>query len=447
VANSQFLALQLLVDPASAEYRRTLTLLVQLLNDYGESSLSAGQRRLLMEQVAALDPAAPAFPTFEAETLAAACLDTSPPLPAGSSLAPCGVPSVWQFATPDKTVVALLREERVRREMQELIDTELVIPDVAVTLAPPGTEPPEPASFFIRPSETFLPGWQMGLSLKGPDPFAAAADRRISVHLWTGVLVVVAFGTLAGLVTRYVGVQMRLTRLKNELLATVSHELKTPLSSIRALVETLLEGRCDDSRQRHEYLQLIAKENERLSRLIDNFLSFSRLERNEPMWSFADVDPRTVIEAALATQREKFAAPACRLDVELEPGLPHIAGDADALTTVLINLLDNAYKYTGSDKHVVLRAYSCNGTVSIDVRDNGIGLSRRAARRVFDRFYQADQSLSRRAGGCGLGLSIVRLIVLAHGGKVKVDSQLGQGSTFSVTLPKAGSRTLKLHHA
>ena len=377
--------------------------------------------------------------------MASAYLDASPPFPVGVGLQPSGLSGVWQLTSPDKTVVALLRGERVRQEMQGLIDSELLIPAVAITLTPPGTERDEPAPFLIGPSQTFLPGWQLALRLAGPDPFAEAAERQLAVYLWSGLLVVATFGILGGLVVRSVGMQMRVTQLKNELLATVSHELKTPLSSIRALVDTLLEGRCEDSGQRQEYLELIAKENERLSRLLDNFLAFSRLERNKPLWQFTTIDPRAVIDAAVATHREKFNAPGCRLDIELAAGLPSVIGDADALTSVLINLLDNAYKYTGSEKKVNLRAYASNGCVSIEVRDNGLGISRRVARKIFDRFYQADRSLSRRAGGCGLGLSIVRLIVRAHGGKVSVDSQPGRGSTFTVTLPAAAPENMKHH--
>ena len=114
--------------------------------------------------------------------------------------------------------------------------------------------------------------------------------------------------------------------------------------------------------------------------------------------------------------------------------------DDDAITTVLINLLDNAYKYSDDDKEIVLRAFCDNGQICLEVQDNGIGLSRRAAKRVFDRFYQVDQSLSRSRAGCGLGLSIVRFIVMAHGGTIGVTSELGKGTTFSVKLPASNPK-------
>ena len=261
---------------------------------------------------------------------------------------------------------------------------------------------------------------------------------QITVYLWTAIVVVGIIALLALLVARYVGRQMRLTRLKNDLIATVSHELKTPLSAMRILVDTLVEGRYRDSGQVREYLSLIARENARLSRLIDNFLTFSRMERDKRAFEMSDLAPGDIVEAAADAVRERFASPGCRLSVELSGDLPTITGDRDALVTMLVNLLDNAWKYTGQTKDVHLRARAVDGHVRFEVSDNGLGLSRRAIKRVFDRFYQVDRSLSRTAGGCGLGLSIVRFIVTAHGGSIDVQSQPGEGSTFAVTLPAAG---------
>jgi signal transduction histidine kinase len=230
---------------------------------------------------------------------------------------------------------------------------------------------------------------------------------------------------------------MRLTRLKNDLIATVSHELKTPLASMRMLVDTLLEGRYRDQGQVTEYLQLIGRENQRLSRLIDNFLAFSRMERNKHAFQLAKVPVAEIVAAAVEAVQERFAGPGCQLEVEVAPDVPAVVGDRDALVTVLLNLLDNAYKYTREQKHVCVRAYSANGQVVLEVRDNGIGIPRRAQRRIFERFYQVDQSLTRKAGGCGLGLSIVQFIVTAHGGSIGVASDMASGTTFTVRLQAA----------
>jgi signal transduction histidine kinase len=184
-----------------------------------------------------------------------------------------------------------------------------------------------------------------------------------------------------------------------------------------------------------EYLQMISRENERLSRLIENFLAFSRMERNKQAFEKVRVEPAEVARAAAEAVTERRAAEASRLDVEIAPDLPDIVGDREALSTVIVNLLDNACKYSDNDEEIVLRAYGENGRVVFDVEDHGIGLSRRAAKRVFERFYQVDSDLSRRGSGVGLGLAIVKFIVDAHGGEVSVTSQAGVGSTFRVKLP------------
>src|SRR5262249_41910543 len=134
-----------------------------------------------------------------------------------------------------------------------------------------------------------------------------------------------------------------------------------------------------------------------------------------------------------------FNTPGCRLEFQSPPALPAVVADADALVTALINLLDNAYKYSGDNKHVTLSASAYNGSVSFAVKDNGIGLSPRETKRIFKRFYQVGQRMPRRVGGCGLGLSIVKSIVTAHHAQIKVKSEPTRGSTFPLILPAANS--------
>jgi signal transduction histidine kinase len=298
-----------------------------------------------------------------------------------------------------------------------------------------GAKEPQSKAFAVVTLPDGFPGWKVELYFEGSDVFEKAARRQIAVYTWTGFLVILLILIVGGFATRAVGRQIRLNEMKNDFIATVSHELKTPLASMRVLVDTLLEGRVKDDAQVQHYLQLTAKENERLSRMIDNFLTFSRMERNKVAFTIVDAKPAVIASDAVASVKTKYDTHDCQLTLEIPKDLPDIQADHDAIVTVLVNLLDNACKYTADHKKVSLRLYPEGRDVCFAVSDNGIGLARRHLRKIFDRFYQVDSSLSRKAEGCGLGLSIVKFIVDAHKGKISVESKPGGGSTFTVRLP------------
>ncbi len=440
--DAQLRALQLMERGKHPEFEQTVLHLRQCLEDYRETHLSSSQRRFLMRAMMGLLPDGEAFATLDAESLAGdyAASEAAPSTP--SILAPSGLPNVWQLTSADGLAVALYRQGRLVSDIHASFAATASIPGARIKILPPGAERSGDAAVLSSEAPPPLRDWRLALHLDDPDPFGSAAARQITAYVWTGTLVIAAIAVLGVLIARYVTRQMQLTRLKNDLIATVSHELKTPLASMRVLADTLLDGKIDDEVQAREYVELIAQENARLSRLIDNFLTFSRMERNKRRFEFAAVRVGEVVQEALDAAGERFASPGCRVTVDVATHLPPVRADRDALVTVLLNLLDNAYKYSEDDKQITVRAHvpsDGRSVVRLEVQDNGIGLSRRAARKVFDRFYQVDQRLSRRAGGCGLGLSIVEFIVTAHGGSVGVTSQLGKGSTFQVDLPAAGT--------
>lgn len=259
------------------------------------------------------------------------------------------------------------------------------------------------------------------------------ARRRVASYVWIGLLAIAVVAISALVAGQLLRRQWQIASLKTDLVAAVSHELKTPIASVRVLVDTLLTDEHPDAAKTRDYLELIAHENLRLSRLIENFLTFSRLERNRQRFEFTEVDPAHVVEAAMSVHGGSESAPS----IAIAPDLPRIRADEDALVTVLRNLLDNAWKYTPGEKRIAIRAYRENARVVFAVEDNGIGIAAREQKRIFRRFYQVDRRLARDAGGCGLGLSIVAFIVRAHGGAVRVESQPGHGSTFFVALPEA----------
>ena len=280
-----------------------------------------------------------------------------------------------------------------------------------------------------------FPQWQLEVYLNGDTVFEKAAQSQVGIYIGAGAIVIVLMLASTFLAGGTVLKQAKLNKLKNDFIATITHELKTPLASMRILVDTLLDEKCQSRGQEIEYLQLISKENARLSRLIDNFLTFSRMERNKQAFNFAPANPAEIAKAAADAVQTKFNHN-CKFTVTLDENLPPILADKDAVITVLVNLLDNAYKYSGENKEISLNAFAAGESVCFAVKDNGIGLTRRQIKKVFDKFYQVDSSLSRKVEGTGLGLSIVKFIVDAHKGKIDVESKLGKGSIFKITLAK-----------
>jgi signal transduction histidine kinase len=401
------------VDLMAYELSRDETIarrLQQRLMDYENPALAAPQRRFLMKELRTLLPGME-FPTLLAEESAAQV----PPSVRNATADRIPGTDLWHRTSPDRRAVALFREATLAKRLEHVLGSE-------VKLIPPGLERPD---FLLSVAAPGLPGWQMAVTLQhAPKP-------PVAVYLWTGVLVLAGVGVLTLLAVRVVRRQVALARLKNDLVATVSHELKTPLSSMKLLVDTLLNAENSNQQTTREYLQLIARENDRLSRLVENFLTFSRIERKKHVFEFKRTPVRPIIDAAVK------AVPAGHFDLHVKPGLPEIMGDPDALATALINLIENAGKHSENGHPITMRAHANNGSVVVSVQDSGPGIESRELKKIFEPFYQVDQSLSRKAGGCGLGLSIVQSIVEAHHGRVTVESQPGRGSTFSISLPAA----------
>jgi two-component system, OmpR family, phosphate regulon sensor histidine kinase PhoR len=233
----------------------------------------------------------------------------------------------------------------------------------------------------------------------------------------------------------------RLERLRQEFVANVSHELKTPLSVITACVETLMEGGIDDLDNRGRFLQRIHEQTQRLHLLILDLLSLARIESGEQHWTLEPLRVKNLIEAC--AKRHQDRAQAKRQTLYLDPPKlePDLAAHADeeALAEILDNLVDNAVKYTPEGGAIHLRWWGDAENCKIEVRDTGIGIPETDLPRIFERFYRVDKARSRELGGTGLGLSIVKHLVQAMQGTIRARSELGKGTTFTICLPKPPS--------
>jgi two-component system phosphate regulon sensor histidine kinase PhoR len=228
----------------------------------------------------------------------------------------------------------------------------------------------------------------------------------------------------------------RLENLRRELVANVSHELKTPLAAIKAYAETLRMGAVDDPEHNLTFVLRIEEQAERLHQLILDMLQIARVEAGEATFEIVDVPLREVLDECAAQFADTAAARQVELVVELPPAALTVRGDEEGVRTIVSNLVDNALKYTPAKGRVTLRAKAADDSVTIEVQDTGIGIAEKDQARIFERFYRVDKARSRELGGTGLGLSIVKHLAQAFGGSVGVESVLKKGSTFRVTLPR-----------
>jgi two-component system phosphate regulon sensor histidine kinase PhoR len=220
--------------------------------------------------------------------------------------------------------------------------------------------------------------------------------------------------------------------------ANVSHELRTPLTAIQGFAETLLAGALDDRENRGRFLEIIRDHAKRLARLTDDLLKLSLIEAGKLELELQPVGVAGLLRACVETAQLKAEPKQLTVQVECPCDLPPARGDARRLQEVVENLLDNAVQYTPAGGRITVRAQAADGTVVITVADTGIGIPRADQERIFERFYRVDAARSRKVGGTGLGLAIARHIVEAHGGHIWVESEVGQGSEFHLSIPAAG---------
>jgi signal transduction histidine kinase len=434
-ANVELMAIELAEESAITDAIRQR--LLQRLDAHVDGRLPASQRLFLMKRLAELIPGSVDASLLAAEDLAARFVAAQPRPSRTPALQSSQLADVWQVATSDGRLLLLLKTETVAEQSALVIRNTDLPEGVQISIIPPGQSQQVDELVSIRAGSR-LPGWR--LSMNSADAqIDTAASHQQALHLWISVLVVLFTSAVAVFLAISIRRQIHVANLKNDLVGTVSHELKTPLSSMRLLVDTLLESSQFEPQQTREYLQLIAKENTRLSRLIENFLTFSRLEQGKHTFEFCAVEPAALIARAVEAAGERFHESGCTLTIESTENLPSVRGDEDGLVMALLNLLDNAYKYSSVPREISVRANREGDAVCFSVSDNGVGMTRAAANRIFQKFYQVDQSLVREGQGCGLGLSIVNDIVRAHGGEASVSSRPENGSTFTLRIPTATS--------
>jgi signal transduction histidine kinase len=295
-----------------------------------------------------------------------------------------------------------------------------------------------------------VPSWTITFYYRDPEFFAQllASRRRVYVIGLILALGIVTFGSF--LTLRLISREVELANLQSDFVSTVSHELRSPLTSIRQLSEMLQSGRIPSEERRQRYYDTIVEQSERLSLLVENILDFSRFEEGRKAFHFEGVDLNVFLREVVArvqhqVQHEGFAITAQLAEKSLPARI-----DRDAMAQAVVNLLDNATKFSRNSKEVSLSACREGDCARIDVKDHGIGIRPDEIKRVFDRFYRGSTEQVHSTRGTGLGLTIVKRIVEGHQGTITVQSASGRGSTFTIMLPIEGANdhedTPNSHH-
>ena len=397
---------------------QTIEQLAARLNDYA-APMPPTERLMRMERLRQRAPNVQ-LPTQAALRLSIEMLEAERPAPLPEVIRQTAVPDVWALTSEDGRVIAFYRTGRLEEMMHDFLHQ--VAPSGITFIAFPPDVTADAEAIAAGP---WLPGWQLSFMPLDMASSDADATRQRTVYISVALAGIAGMAIIGLAVAGTLRRHLQLARMKTDLVAAASHELRTPLASMRVLVDGLLADEQLDPLKTREYLEMVATENARLSRLIENFLTFSRLERSHQQFAFIPAQPSALVTAAVEAVRDRVSAD-CDLRVEIAPGLPPLMADTGAVVTALVNLLDNALKYTPTEKRIVVRAYRDGETsVMFEVSDNGIGIPTREQRRIFRRFYRVDQRLSRDTGGVGLGLSIVELIVRGHGGTVTCTKRAG----------------------
>ncbi|MCK6482190.1 MAG: HAMP domain-containing histidine kinase, partial [Planctomycetes bacterium] len=359
----------------------------------------------------------------------------------GEPLVFCAVPAADGGVAAFRTDAPSLREGLVFPllggfDLREGVAVRLVTPDRRPLDGGPAAAP---ASAVLASLPLHLPTGVVHAEAVLSDPALldaeAARGRNLLLAVFAAAALALGLGSM--LVIRMVRSEVRVARMKADFVSAVSHDLKTPLTSIRMFLETLREGRARTEEERRECLEVVDREAGRLERLVHRVLEFSRTSTGARRILREPADPAEVVRQAAMVFRGHLLNGECDFSVEAAEGIGTTPLDRDAVTQVVLDLLENAYKYTpGEGKRIRLRALPLRGGgVRIEVEDNGPGVPPEERRRVFEEFYRVERPGTEGAGGTGLGLALVKRLVEAHGGTVSVEEAPGGGSVFAVEIP------------
>lgn len=293
----------------------------------------------------------------------------------------------------------------------------------------------EETEYLAFPFPENLPKWNLLLSENRPGFISTLMKAGSGIYLFAFILIVLLMLLGFAFVLYSLNTELRLNKLKSEFISNVSHELKSPLTSIRMMTEMLHHKRVKDEERKSEYYAAMLEESEHLSHLIDNILDFSRIEEDRKKYEFTDLDPDKLIREFLNSIRQMIGESDFKISYNCPDEVPAIDADRNAILQILYNLVDNAIKFSGKSREIGINLVFTDTEMQLAVKDYGIGIPIRDQEKIFERFYRSRESQRSGIRGSGIGLTIVKKIVEDHEGHITLLSRPGEGSEFTVRLP------------
>ncbi|HUL43318.1 MAG TPA: HAMP domain-containing sensor histidine kinase [Bacteroidota bacterium] len=297
------------------------------------------------------------------------------------------------------------------------------------------TSPVDPAKLRQTKDLWVFPDYSIGIGLKG-ETVEELVQSRFYRNLSLIVVLDIVLILGAWMIYRNMKREVELVKMKSDFVSNVSHELRTPLSLIRMFAETLQMGRIKKDEKRQEYYDTILSESERLTRLVNNVLNFSKMQAGKKEYLFEEVNLNDIVSSVLGTFRFHLQSEGFAPQIDLDKNLPTIYADREALAQAVMNLTDNAIKYSNKQKYLRVATGIEGNKVFVSVEDHGIGIPPGERQKIFDTFYRVSAGLVHNVKGSGLGLTLVKNIVDAHSGMIVLESEPGKGSTFRLEFPQ-----------
>jgi two-component system phosphate regulon sensor histidine kinase PhoR len=288
--------------------------------------------------------------------------------------------------------------------------------------------------------EYLASGINLAFVALGENPLIAISSDSLLIYyiLLGAVIVLIALGIV--FIFRDISVEERISEIKSEFIANVSHEIKTPIATIKTLAENLNEGWVSGKEKQQEYFHLIEGEADRLTHLVQNILDFSRIERSRKTYHMESASMGDATKKAIERFRLLVNGQGVLIKEKIENDLPSLIFDAEAYEQVMLNLMDNAVKYSPDEKVIEVSARHQNDSIIVEVSDHGIGIIKKDIEKIFEKFFRSPIPDGRKIPGSGIGLTLVKEITEAHGGTIEVESEIGRGSTFRISFPVSNNK-------